>query len=92
MNLSRFVLGYAAISLATACAQDITDIDGTYPNKVHKSRFNGTWYFRGTVTEVAPDITVRSPAQERCSLLEKGPEEGIREWPRRPLRQSCRCS
>ena len=45
MNLSRFVLGFAAISLATACAQDITDIDRTYPNKVHKSMFNGTWYF-----------------------------------------------
>ena len=56
MNLSRFVLGFAAISLATACAQDITDIDRTYPNKVHKSMFNGTWYFRGTVTEVAPDM------------------------------------
>ena len=53
LNLSCFVLGLVAISLATACAQDITDIDRTYPNKVHKSMFNGTWYFRGTVTEVA---------------------------------------
>ena len=42
MNLSRFVLGFAAISLATACAQDITDIDRTSPNKVHQSMFNGT--------------------------------------------------
>ena len=55
MDLHRH-LAAITLYLTTACAQDITDIDRTYPNKVHKSMFNGTWYFRGTVTEVAPDM------------------------------------
>ena len=56
MTLHRFLVAIALFGLTTACAQDIADIDRTYPNKVHKSMFNGTWYFRGTVTEVAPDM------------------------------------
>jgi hypothetical protein len=43
------------VSLLSGCAQDITDIDRTNPNRVHKSMFDGVWYFHATVAEVAPD-------------------------------------
>lgn len=56
MTFCRSLLILATLVFASACAQDIADIDRTHPNKVHKSMFNGTWYFRGTVTEVAPDM------------------------------------
>ncbi|MDE0880973.1 MAG: zinc-dependent metalloprotease [Myxococcota bacterium] len=54
--MRQLLSALALVGLFSACAQDVADIDRTKPNKVHKSMFQGTWYFRGTVTEVAPDM------------------------------------
>ncbi|MBM66016.1 MAG: hypothetical protein CMH55_07275 [Myxococcales bacterium] len=54
MRLSRLFLAFP-LTFGLACAQQVGDIDRTYPNKIHKSMFDGVWYFRGTVAEVNGD-------------------------------------
>ncbi len=41
-----FLLGFIG------CAQDVSDIDRTQPNKLKKSLFQGDWYYRQTVADV----------------------------------------
>lgn len=38
--------------LATACAQQVGDIDRTQPNLIDKSLFEGEWYYQRTVVDV----------------------------------------
>ena len=56
----RGLLGLAALGamsvLASGCVQQVQDIDRTQPNKLLKSDFEGTWYFRQTVTDVPAEI------------------------------------
>jgi len=41
-----------AFLLASACAQDVGDVDRTQPNRIKKSIFDGEWYLQKTTYDV----------------------------------------
>lgn len=63
------ILALASVSVVSACAEDVGDIDRTQPNKLKKSDLAGTWYMLETVTHVPS--TSRATFEGETSKLEK---------------------
>ena len=55
-RLAKWGLIGLILSFSAACAQDVGDIDRTQPNKVKKSKLEGTWYMRHTIVDVPPSV------------------------------------
>ena len=43
-----------ATALVVGCAPDVTTIDRTQPNALHKDQFRGTWFYKATIVNSEP--------------------------------------
>lgn len=65
----RSLLPAAAVALAIGCAEPVEDINRVQPHYLSKSVFQGEWYYRQTIVEVSPEISISFAGDE--AALEK---------------------
>ncbi|MCB9538027.1 MAG: zinc-dependent metalloprotease [Myxococcales bacterium] len=58
LSTTLALLAAATVGLLAGCAEPVDDINTVQPHYVSKALFEGEWYYKQTITDVSPEVSV----------------------------------